>query len=376
MEPSSDVTGGELRRVGRRMAVLVRTAVLVCAGAAALFQAPHDRLAAVAAATTGLALWTAVYVRHVARARVLAADTLVVAALCLAQRWVVPPDSLSDSTNWVLAIASITVVAHQWFTTTAGAVLLTTAVTGAHLFGVLLAAPARWADTVPIGLWTFAEAALSRVLFLLVRAGARRADRAVAASERAQREAAVAAARRADEHEHLAVLHDTAAATLLAVGARMVDGSEPWLSRQAARDLEALAAQHTRAGDASAVDLVAALHDVVRDGPVRVSWQAPGPVPLPTAAAAAITAAAREALTNVARHAGVGTASVTVGRGHGSVTVEITDHGTGFTRARVPPHRRGVSGSIEERMTRAGGRATVTSSPGAGTTVRLEWPRE
>ncbi|MFI7677493.1 sensor histidine kinase [Actinophytocola sp. NPDC049390] len=367
------VTEIELRRLGRRYAVLVRTAVLVCACAAGSFQNPGW---AVAIAVVALGSWTAVYARHSSRRWLLPADTSVVVALCFTQRWVVPPDSLSDSTNWVLAIVSITVVAHQWFTTMTGAVLLTTAVTSAHLLGVLLAAPELWADTVLIGLWTFAEAALSRVLFLLVRTGARRADRAVAATERARRAAAVAAARRADEREHLAVLHDTAAATLLAVGAHMVDGSEPWLSRQAARDLEALAAHHTLAADHSAVDLVAALHDVTRDGPVRVTWQALGAVPLPTAPAAAITAAAREALTNVARHAGVDTATVTVARANGTVTVEITDHGHGFAPGRVSPHRRGVSGSIEERMTRAGGRATVTTSPGAGTRVRLEWPHD
>ncbi len=367
------VTEGELRRLGRRYAVLIRTAVLVCACAAALFQQPGW---AVAVAVAALGSWTAVYVRHASRRWLLPVDTAVVVALCLAQPWVVPADSLSDSTNWVLAIVSITAVAHQWFTSTTGAVLLTSTVAVAHLAGVLLAAPEIWAETVPIGLWTFAEAALSRVLFLLVRAGARRADRAVAAIEETRRAAEVAAARRADEREHLAVLHDTAAATLLAVGARMVDGSEPWLPRQASRDLEALAAHHTPAEDDPAVDLVTALHEVVRDGPVRVSWQAPGSVPLPSGPAAAITAATREALTNVARHAGVDIASVAVACANGTVAVEITDQGRGFAPERVSPHRRGVSGSIGERMARAGGRATVTSSPGGGTRVRLEWPHD
>lgn len=369
------VTEIELRRLGRRYAVLIRTAVLVCAGAAALFQQPTW---AVAVAVAALGSWTAMYVRCSSRAWLLPADTVVVVALCLAQRWVVPADSLSDSTNWVLAVVSITAVAHQWFTSTTGAVLLTAAVTTAHLTGVLLAAPEVLAESVPIGLWTFAEAALSRVLFLLVRTGARRADRAVAAIEATERAAAVAAARRADEREHLAVLHDTAAATLLAVGSRMVDGTEPWLPRQASRDLEALAAQHTppSTGKSPPVDLVTALREVVRDGPVRVSLLAPDNVAVPAAPATAIAAATREAVTNVGRHAAVDTAEVTVACANGVVTVDITDHGTGFTPDRISPHRRGVSASIEERMTRAGGRATVTSSPGAGTSVRLEWPSD
>jgi signal transduction histidine kinase len=78
----------------------------------------------------------------------------------------------------------------------------------------------------------------------------------------------------------------------------------------------------------------------------------------------------------VARHAGVGTAAITVASDNGVVTVEITDRGAGFAPEDVSPHRRGVSGSISERMTRAGGRATITTAPGAGTSVRLEWPHD
>ena len=367
---SGGITENALHRLGRRYAVFIRTAVLACACGAALFQAPGP---ATAIAVAGLGLWTAVYLRRAERRWLLPADTVVIVALCLAQRWVVPPDSLSDSTNWVLAVVSITAVAHQWFTTTAGAVLLTTTVTAAHLAGNLLAAPSVWTESVPIGLWTFAEAALSRVLFLLVRKGARRADDAAAASEAARRDAAVAAARRADEREHLAVLHDTAAATLLAVGTRMVDGTEPWLSGQAARDLEALAAHHEPPAHRS-TDLLHVLADVTRHSPVAVVLHAPDEVPMPVAPADAIAAAAREALTNVARHAGVDTADVVVTHAGGVVTVEVADRGTGFRPDLVPEHRRGVSASIEERMVRAGGRAVVTSSPGAGTRIRLEWP--
>jgi signal transduction histidine kinase len=41
----------------------------------------------------------------------------------------------------------------------------------------------------------------------------------------------------------------------------------------------------------------------------------------------------------------------------------------------VPEDRRGIAESIEGRMTRAGGSATVTSSPGEGTEVELLLPR-
>jgi len=41
----------------------------------------------------------------------------------------------------------------------------------------------------------------------------------------------------------------------------------------------------------------------------------------------------------------------------------------------VPLDRRGISESIEGRMARAGGSATVTSSAGEGTEVELLLPR-
>lgn len=366
------ITESELGRLGRHYAVLIRTAVVGCACAAALVQEPG---LPVTIAVAGLGLWTAVYVRHSSSRWLLPADTLVIVALCLTQALVVPDGSLSDSTNWVLALVSITAVAHQWFTTATGAVLLTITITAAHLAGVLIAAPSVFTATVPIGLWTLAEATLSRILFLLVRTGARRADLAVAAIEAARRAAAVASARRADEREHLAVLHDTAAATLLAVGARMVTGTEPWLAGQAGRDLEALAAQRTRQEPATA-DLVLVLDDLVHGGPVAVTVLAPATVPMPAAPAKAIAAATEEALRNVARHAGVDTAAITVAGDDGVVTVDITDRGAGFAPEDVSPHRRGVSGSISERMSRAGGRATITTAPGTGTRVRLEWPHD
>ena len=48
---------------------------------------------------------------------------------------------------------------------------------------------------------------------------------------------------------------------------------------------------------------------------------------------------------------------------------------SGFDRAAVPADRRGLAESIEGRMERAGGRATIVTSPGSGTEVELHLPR-
>ena len=57
------------------------------------------------------------------------------------------------------------------------------------------------------------------------------------------------------------------------------------------------------------------------------------------------------------------------------ISVFVRDRGAGFDRSTVPPDRRGLAESIEGRLERAGGRATVTSAPGEGTEVELQLPR-
>ncbi|MEQ4300100.1 ATP-binding protein [Plantactinospora sp. B6F1] len=361
-----------MRRLGRRYALVVRSATMVCAGTAALLQAVPERRALVGGVVAAICAWSVLYARAGSRRWLLPVDTLLIVLLCLTQRWTVAPDALVDSTNWVLAVVVVTAVTHQWLTTATYGALLATVIVTAHLAGNVLAAPGAWSESVPLGLWTLVEAGLSRVLFLMVRTGARQADRAVAERERARREAAVAAARWADEREHLAVLHDTAASTLLAVGARMVDGTEPWLAAQAGRDLAALAAGPDLAD--TSTDLVRALRQVARNAPVAVALRAPPELLLPTDRAGAIGAAVGEALTNVARHAGVGTAELLVHRSAGQTVVEVVDQGRGFAPDRVPRHRRGLAYSIQERLDRVDGRARVTSTPGGGTRVRLEVP--
>ena len=55
--------------------------------------------------------------------------------------------------------------------------------------------------------------------------------------------------------------------------------------------------------------------------------------------------------------------------------VFVRDRGSGFDRNAVPADRKGLLESIEGRMERAGGRATIITSPGSGTEVELHLPR-
>ena len=88
-----------------------------------------------------------------------------------------------------------------------------------------------------------------------------------------------------------------------------------------------------------------------------------------------IVLAAREAMTNAAKFSGSDELSVYSESAADHVSVFVRDRGAGFDRAQVPADRHGIAESIEGRLARAGGNATITSSPGAGTEVELTLPR-
>ena len=88
----------------------------------------------------------------------------------------------------------------------------------------------------------------------------------------------------------------------------------------------------------------------------------------------ALIAAAREAMTNAARHSGSERVDVFAERTAQSIEVFIRDTGDGFDPDTVGPHRKGLSQSIVARMARAGGSATIWSEPGQGTEVELVLP--
>jgi signal transduction histidine kinase len=85
--------------------------------------------------------------------------------------------------------------------------------------------------------------------------------------------------------------------------------------------------------------------------------------------------AAREAMANAAKFSGVEQVDVYAEAAEDEIAVFVRDRGSGFDRAAVPPDRRGLADSIERRLERAGGRATVVTAPGQGTEVELRLPR-
>ncbi|MCP2259315.1 Signal transduction histidine kinase [Streptoalloteichus tenebrarius] len=363
----------QLLRTGLRYALGIRTVVPAVSSLAVLVLETPRSPALTVAVVLALNAWNLWFAYRFPRGSgrwLVPVDVLAHCAVCLSQAWTVDPEVNARGTNWVLVVASITVVSYPWQLSARALAAATVAIMAAYVGGAALAAPDPWQVLTPIQLWMGVEALLSRALYLLVRRGAKAADELVAHGERLRRDAAVAAARRADEREYLAALHDTASATLFMVGVGVVGGREQWLSRQAERDLKVITG-YAEVPDGEA-DLVALLHEVIHHVPLRVRCAAPETLRMPAVEAVALCHGVREALTNVVRHAGVAEAEIRVERRGDLVVVEVADRGLGFDPARVTGHRYGVTRSLMERMARTGGRAEVVSSPGAGTVVRME----
>lgn len=82
---------------------------------------------------------------------------------------------------------------------------------------------------------------------------------------------------------------------------------------------------------------------------------------------------AQESLTNVARHSGAREVRISLEEADDNYVLEIVDNGLGFDMASPKVARFGLAG-IRERMLSVGGAATVESSPGNGTRIRVTLP--
>jgi signal transduction histidine kinase len=89
----------------------------------------------------------------------------------------------------------------------------------------------------------------------------------------------------------------------------------------------------------------------------------------------ALAQAAREAVVNAAKHAGVGEVSLYVEVEPDVVHVFVRDRGAGFDADAVPIDRHGLADSIQGRMRRNGGTVRLRTAPGEGTEVQLVMPR-
>jgi signal transduction histidine kinase len=94
---------------------------------------------------------------------------------------------------------------------------------------------------------------------------------------------------------------------------------------------------------------------------------------IPAAVDVSVYRIVQEALTNVLKHAGPARAEVTIGHAEDTVTIEVTDNGTGQHANTSPGGGHGLAGMCE-RAAVFGGELTAGPRPGGGFAVRARLP--
>jgi signal transduction histidine kinase/phage shock protein PspC (stress-responsive transcriptional regulator) len=187
-----------------------------------------------------------------------------------------------------------------------------------------------------------------------------------------------ARAREAERSEIAAHLHDSVLQTLALIQRRSDDPVQVGrLARAQERDLRSwlYGGGPVDAGSVAAQVKAAAAEVEDRHG-ASIEVVVVGDRPADDRTAA-LVAALREAMVNAVKH-GQPTSSapvqVYVEAAADGVEAFVRDRGPGFDPDAVPADRLGVRESIVARMQRHGGSATVRSTAGEGTEVRLEMP--
>ena len=89
---------------------------------------------------------------------------------------------------------------------------------------------------------------------------------------------------------------------------------------------------------------------------------------------AELLSVAREALSNVARHAGAASVTISLAAAAGELRLEIADDGTGFDPAVTVADGHHGMANMRRRAAALGGRLEVASGKGGGTRIILSLP--
>ncbi len=361
------------RHVMRRAAtvgLLMRNSVALIVALVALADPASRVVGPALCLLVGVAAWSAYRVAtrsHHAACTVI--DYGWVILVCLAIPLLAPDPQFYVTNSAPQAIAGTAVVSFAVSVPLAVSLPMTAGIAVAYAWGA--AGVVSWDNVTRVAaVYYFAlqwcTAGLIRSMVLRV---ADAVDAASAGRRSAELEREVNEAVRGYEREQLALLHDTAASTLLIVGQGGAPSPER-LTAQARRDLDLLTDGPWEPPPPQ-IELVEHLRDCVTHIVTPVRFGGLPRVWVPGDAGKRVVAAAREVLNNVDRHARADLVRITVG----PRSVRFDDNGIGFDPAQ-PRTGHGINDSIVERMRRAGGTATITSAPGAGTTTELSWAHE
>jgi len=214
---------------------------------------------------------------------------------------------------------------------------------------------------------TLAPGAVAAALVLLLGPWAWRLGRERDA-ERAER------IRTQERADFAARVHDSVLQTLALIQRQPDDARRvATLARRQERELRTwLYPDREPAADGTLADAVeTAAAEIEELHGIRIDVVRTGDAPLDDRTAVLVLAA-REAMTNAAKHSGADEISVFFDAAPGRVALYVRDRGAGFDPGAVAADRKGISESIRGRMERVGGTATIVSAPGEGTDVELE----
>lgn len=173
--------------------------------------------------------------------------------------------------------------------------------------------------------------------------------------------------------EIAARLHDSVLQTLALIQKRAGDSREVTrLARAQERELRAWLFDAPSAAPTTCFGALEAACGEVEDlFDMRVSAVTVGEDTELTDSAKLLIQAAREAMVNAGKHAGVDVVDVYAELLAGELSIFVRDRGVGFDVDRIPADRHGIRDSIRARVEGAGGRVRISSTPGEGTEVEL-----
>ena len=373
-----------LRSVVARLASVVR-----CAGIAyiavqaaiwhSFFTADYWRLAGpVAAAAWAVAVMA--YLRKRWPAPLFACvDSAVYVAFALSAQGCVPPAARDATFSWLVITMAGQLIVPAWYAPAGLSVPLALASPVAYWAGVHQM-PGAGSRTTASAILLIVVAGTHIYARRQLYGRAAAADAALDEADRDASEQFVILSRNIERREHERLLHDTVLNTLTALARAGGDDVAEVVSR-CRQDVALMEGALSRPhGDLVGGVQAVAAEMRARGLTVHVEFAGDGALAVPGPVATAISNAAREALSNVAAHAGTGEAWVEVsvtapeGPAPGRLQVTVRDRGTGFDPARVDQARLGLRRSIAERTAECGGRASIWSAPGEGTVVRISWP--
>lgn len=330
------------------------------------------------AATWAVVLFTVGIRRSDLTIRWVLADVAVAVACAVVVSRSFPVGEADTARNWVMGpICGVGVTcaffASRWITAWSVGAIAVAWTVGAGRDIHSPTALSLFSNCAVIVVFALVAVLAARTLF---RAAAK-ADQAASVALEAQRREAMAEARDEERRQQFKVLHDNVLHTLESIARGELGIGSQRVREKCMRDADYLRGLITGGVDSIPTDLGVALAGMGRDRSalgLRVNQQFDAlPKHFPRPVTDALTGAAREALNNVVKHAGTDEAWLSAyGDGAGGVIVTVVDRGFGFD-PEAESTGLGLMRSVRHRVLEVGGRVSIDSAPGEGTSVEMSW---